>query len=146
MSLSVNLKFIVYLSAFSLLAILILGIPTAVIRNHFYFRMTPAFWFDYLFLVVNGTLIGLYFAITYTSTQPEACKIEKKSLFASVLALFGIACPICNQILLLIFSTSFLLSFLGPIRPFISLTSALSLIWLVYKKLKIIRQSKSAVV
>ncbi len=143
MALWVRLKFIVYTLAFSALAILILGIPTAVIRNHFYFRMTPAFWFDYVFLVVNGTLIGFYFAITYTSTQPEACKIEKKSLFASLLAIFGIACPICNQILMLIFSTTFLLSFLEPVRPFISLASTLLLIWLVYKKLKISNQLKS---
>lgn len=143
MTFPVRLKFIVFFLAFSALAILLLGIPTAVIRNHFYFRMTPAFWFDYVFLVVNGALIGLYFAITYTSTQPEACKVEKKSIFASLLALFGIACPICNQILLLIFSTAFLLSFLGPARPFISLTSTLLLIWLVYKKLKITTQLNS---
>lgn len=136
MALSVKLKFIVYTLAFSALAILILGIPTAVIRNHFYFRMTPAFWFDYVFLVFNGALIGLYFAITYTSTQPEACKVEKKSIFASLLALFGIACPICNQILLLIFSTTFLLSFLEPIRPYISLTSSILLFWLVARKIK----------
>lgn len=136
MVLSVRLKFTLYVLAFSLLAILILGIPTAVIRNHFYFRMTPAFWFDYVFLVVNGVLIGLYFAITYTSTQPEACKIEKKSIFASLLALFGIACPICNQILLLIFSTTLLLSFLEPIRPYISLTSSILLLWLIARKVK----------
>ncbi len=143
MTLSVRLKLILYTLAFGALAILVLGIPTAVIRNHFYFRMTPAFWFDYVFLVVNGALIGLYFAITYTSTQPEACKVEKKSIFASLLALFGIACPICNQILLLIFSTTFLLSFLEPIRPYISLASTMLLVWLVARRFKFINLNAS---
>lgn len=136
MTLSKSLKFTGYALGFGILAFLILSIPTAVIRNHFFFRMTPTYWFDYIFLVVNSVLIGLYFASTYTSSKPEACVVEKKSMFAQGLAFLGIACPICNKLLVYIFSATFLMTFLEPIRPYISLASAILLLWLVARKIK----------
>lgn len=136
MSLSINLKFSFYTIVFGAIALLILGIPTAVIKNSLYVRMTPIYWFDYIFLILNSMLIGLYFASTYTSKKPRICEIEKTSIFAQVLSFLGIACPICNKILLFVFGTTFLLTYLEPIRPYVSLISTIILFWLVTKRIK----------
>ena len=141
MAISLRNKFILYSLAFSGLAALILAIPTAVIPNHFFYRMTPVFWFDYIFLAVNSLLIGIYFASTYTSTTPEACVVEKKSWLASAMSFLGIACPVCNKILVFIFSATILMTYLEPIRPYISLASTILLIWLVTRRLKFINLS-----
>ena len=134
---TVSIKLIRYTILYSTIAFLVLSIPTAVFRNPFFMRMTPVFWFDYVFLVVNSLLIGLYYALTKTGTNPHSCKIENKSIFAQFLALFGIACPICNKLLVFLFSIPVLLTFLEPIRPFISLGSSLLLLWFISKKLKL---------
>lgn len=130
-------KLILYCILFTTISFLVLSIPTAVIPNRFFIRMTPVFWFDYIFLVINSILIGIYFGITYSSPKPEVCVVEKKSIFAQVLSFLGIACPICNKILVFIFGTIFLLTYLEPLRPYLSLLSALLLLWLVIKKAKL---------
>jgi len=44
----------------SILLFFILGIPTAVIPNNFFARMTPVYFFDYFFLILNSLLLGAY--------------------------------------------------------------------------------------
>lgn len=99
--------------------------------------MTPVYWFDYIFLVMDSVLIGLYYGVSYSSTNQQVCKVEKKSITAQALSFLGIACPTCIKFLVFIFGTMFLLRFLEPIRPYISLAAFLWLVWLVYHKLKL---------
>ncbi len=99
--------------------------------------MTPVYWFDYIFLVIDSVLIGLYYAATYSGSSRQVCDLEKKSITAQILSFLGIACPTCIKFLVFIFGSIFLLRFLEPIRPYISLAAFLWLAWLVYRKLKL---------
>lgn len=130
-------KLLFYTLFFSIITFLVLSIPTAVIKTIFFTRMTPVYSYDYVFLVINSLLIGFYYALTKTSNNSQVCKVEKKSLFGQALAMFGIACPICNKLLVFLLGIPFLLTFLEPVRPFISLASMFILLWLIYKKLQI---------
>lgn len=133
---TVSTKLIQYTVLYGVIAFLILSIPTAVFRSSLFTRMTPVFWFDYVFVVVNSFLIGLYYALSKTSKNPKTCTLEKKSFFAQFLALFGIACPICNKLLVFLFGIPLLMTFLEPARPFISLLSTVLLGWLTLRKLQ----------
>jgi hypothetical protein len=138
-----NLKLIAYALFFSIAAFLILSIPTAVMPNKFFVRMTPVYWFDYIFLVIDSMLIGMYYTVIYSSSSERVCNLEKKSIAAQTLSFLGLACPTCVKFLVLIFGTMFLLRFLEPIRPFISLAAFLWLAWLVYHKLKLFHLENS---
>lgn len=128
-------KFILQTVLFSGIAFLILSMPTAVVKNQFFTRMTPVYWFDYLFLVINSVLIGLYYGLVFNNPSQKTCQVERKSYLAQGLSFLGIACPICNKILVLFFGVTFLLTFLEPIRPYISLFSTVMLIWLIGRRL-----------
>ena len=49
--------------AFSVLTALVIGVPTRVVPNGFFRRMTPTRPVDYAFLAVASVLVGLTFAL-----------------------------------------------------------------------------------
>ncbi len=123
------LKLTGYTLLFALIFILGVGIFTAVIPNSYFTRMTPVFWFDYVYLIVDGLLLGFY--LSSLIIRASAKNQDEKALTGGFLGFLAVACPICNKVLLWAFGATLLLQYLEPIRPFIGLLSVIILMWAI---------------
>ena len=94
-------------------AFLLLGTITALWNNSFFIRMTEVNGWDYIILSFESLLIGLFFGIQ----APQHCATKKAGI-GGVLGFVGFGCPVCNKILLLLFGSSFLLSYFEPVRHY----------------------------
>ncbi len=85
------------------------AVPTAVLPNPFFIRMTPVRPQDYLFLALASPLIGLI-AATY-AVRGSAASCEGRAAAGGVLNALAIGCPICNKLIVLLLGVSGALPF-----------------------------------
>ena len=81
-----------------------LGTTAALWENPFFIRMTPAGGWEIALLLLMSLLLGVYVAV-----RRPRCSIKSASA-GGVLGFIGIACPVCNKILLLLFGGELLLT------------------------------------
>lgn len=93
-------------------AFLLLGTITALWNNSFFTRMTEVSVWDYIILSFESLMIGLFFGI-----RAPHCATKKAGI-GGVLGFVGFGCSVCNKILLLLFGSSFLLSYFEPVRHY----------------------------
>lgn len=110
-------------------AFVLMGTVTALWQNPFFTRMTPTSGYEYWLLVAESILLGFYFGI------PKAVAAATCSTVGGVLGFLGIACPVCNKILLLLFGSGLLLTYFEPIRLYVGLIGIALLIFAVQRKL-----------
>lgn len=115
----------------SVITFLILGGVTAVYENPFFQRMTPLYWFDYIFLTVESVLTGVFLGV-----NTPACATKKAGV-GGILGFLGFACPVCNKLLLFLFGSGILLTYFEPIRPLVGALGITLLGLAVYKKLSL---------
>lgn len=104
-------------------AALMIGIPTDVIPNPIFGRMTPVRVQDYVFLIVTALLTGIL-AASYALPQTRACSIQQgRATAGGLLSFLAIGCPTCNKIIVLLLGTSGAVSIFGPIQPLLAAVS-----------------------
>jgi hypothetical protein len=108
---------------------ILLGTVAALWANPFFVRMTPIVGFEVALLTIQSVLIGLYFGI-----RRVACATRKAGL-GGVLGYLGVACPVCNKVLLLIFAGDVLLTYFEPIRLYVGLAGVFLIIFALWQKL-----------
>lgn len=109
--------------AATLLTILALGMPTAVVPNPFFGRMTPTRPQDYLFLALTALLTGL---IVATYAAPGAALLaggEGRLTGGGLLSFLAIGCPICNKLVVLALGVSGALRWFEPMQPLLGVAS-----------------------
>lgn len=114
------------LAVAGVLAILI-GIPTGVVPNPLYHRMTPTTWWNYPVWAISALLGGLT-AATYLRRQlPEietqARRVSRRSIGATVFAGLAVGCPICNKVVVALVGISGALNYWAPLQPLIGVLS-----------------------
>lgn len=107
-------------------ALLVIGIPAAIVDSPFFIRMTPVRAQDYVIWVVSALLVGLI-AGTYASHTPS--NNEGKTFSGGMLSFLAVGCPICNKLVVLMLGTSGALTFFGPAQLYIGLASLGLLAW-----------------
>jgi hypothetical protein len=96
-----------------------LGTVAALWENPFFIRMTPAGGWEIALLAILSLLLGVYVVIR----QPF-CSIKTAGA-GGVLGFIGVACPVCNKILLLLFGGDLLLTYFEPVRVYIAAAGVL---------------------
>ncbi|MHB1220367.1 MAG: hypothetical protein ACYC1L_19455 [Alphaproteobacteria bacterium] len=94
----------------ALASFLIIGTVTALWPNPIFIRMTSAGGWEISLLAVQSVLLGIYFAV-----RRPACKVRVAGA-GGVLNFLGVACPVCNKVLLLIFGWDALMAYFEPVR------------------------------
>ncbi len=121
----------------TLAAALILGVPSAVIPNPFFVRMTPTEPANYLVWLISAPLSGLLIA-TYVgrrgvASDPHADTGTGRITVAGIGAYLAIGCPICNKIIVAVLGVSGALNVFAPLQPVIGALSiallAGTLVW-----------------
>lgn len=115
----------------------LLGTVSALWTNPFFIRMTPTSGFEMGLLALQAALLGIYVAIPV-----PACALKVASA-GSVLNYLGVACPICNKVLMALFGANVLLTYLEPIRIYLAalgvLVTALA-IWIRWRNFQVTKR------
>ncbi len=102
-----------------------LGTVAALWKNPFFIRMTPAGGWEISMLALLSLLTGIYVVI-----RRPFCS-NKKVGVGGVLGFLGIACPICNKILLMAFGSELLLTYYEPVRIYLAVIGVVFAAWAV---------------
>ena len=127
--------------AFSLLSALVIGIPTRVVPNGFFRRMTPTRPLDYAFLAVASGLVGLTFAIR--SSRPV--EGNGKVLAGGLATALAVGCPICNKVVVALIGTAGALGVFAPIQPALGAAGVALLIAGLRRRLRDLRATACSV-
>ena len=90
------------------------GTVAALWENPLFIRMTPAGDFEIALLTLLSILLGVYVAI-----RRPFCS-AKTATASGIVGFIGIACPVCNKILLLLFGGELLLTYFEPVRVYVA--------------------------
>ena len=109
-------------------SLLMLGVPSAVIPNPFFIRMTPTEGFNVVVWLISAPLIGLLIA-TYVRPSahpighPKAQPGAGRATLAGIAAYLAIGCPICNKVVVAALGVSGALNIFAPLQPLIGAAS-----------------------
>ncbi|WP_246282683.1 hypothetical protein [Natronomonas halophila] len=110
-------------------AFLLFGAVTGLLPNPIYVRMverTPA---DYVFLVATAAFAAAFVYQRSLTDDPIGDRFAAGGIVGGFLA-FG--CPICNAVLLALFSSSALMTYFDPLRPVLGAVNVLLFVGLLY--------------
>ena len=114
-----------------------LAIPTAILDNPWFTRMTAVEPEQYVFWIATSLLSG---ALLATYLMPELRHgIAATSAGAGLLGVFAVGCPVCNKLVVALIGASGALNYFAPIQPLIGLAAvALSswALWVRYRGLR----------
>ncbi len=120
------------------MAVLFLGVPTALIPTPLFSRSVPPVWWNYPVLVLAGVLSAVVFA-TYVRTRPVSRRDDAtgRSLGSAgaVLSFLAVGCPVCNKVVLLLLGASGALSYWAPLQPAIAVLSLVLLVEAALRRL-----------
>lgn len=116
----------------------VLGTVSALWDNPLFFRMTPVGGWEVALLAALSLLLGVYVAI-----RRPACSIKAAGA-GGVLGFIGIACPVCNKVLLLLFGGELLLTYFEPIRVYVAALGTLIVLAVVLREWRIVQRQGEA--
>lgn len=105
-----------------------LGTAAALWENPLFMRMTPTGGFEITLLLLQSALAGLYVGL------PTQCGTRTAGA-GGVIGFLGIACPVCNKILMLLFGSTLLLEYYEPVRLYLALGGVALLAVAIWLKL-----------
>lgn len=115
--------------AASLATLLVIGVPTDIIPNPVFGRAVPVRPWEPAVLLLTSVLTGLWFGLQQArAATPDDEDSSVPTLSAAGLALFAVACPVCNKVVLLALGTSGALGIWEPLQPWLA---AISLVLLL---------------
>lgn len=118
----------------AIVTLVIIGIPTAIIDNPFFVRMTPVRTQDYVIWVATGLLTGLIVGTFTRSTKASVA--GGKTVSGGFLSFLAVGCPICNKLALLLLGTSGALTYFAPAQLYIGIASLALLGWALHLRVK----------
>jgi len=121
---------------------LVLAIPTAIIDNSLFTRMTPVEPEQYVFWILTSLLSGALIA-TYLLPQLRS-GLAATTAGAGLLGVFAVGCPICNKLVVALLGTSGALSYFAPIQPLIGLAAVALAGWALWVRLRALREPSCA--
>jgi hypothetical protein len=110
---------------------LLLGLPTDVIPNDAFGRMTPVRAYDLPVLLVVSVLSGLLVASYWGVSGGGACPVRRTGTTGALGATVGwlaIGCPVCNKLVVLALGSSGALTWFAPAQPWLAAASVVLLL------------------
>lgn len=95
---------------------LLIGIPTDVVPNPWFTRMTPIYTDQYIWWVAASILTGALLA-TYLSAGARRAATPVSGIGGGVLGYLAVGCPICNKLIVALLGVSGALDYFAPIQP-----------------------------
>lgn len=109
--------------ALSTLIAVLIGVPTDVLPNPWFTRMTPVPGSAYVFWIASSALTGAVLATSSISSWFGSTRTRSAGATGGVLAWLAIGCPICNKLVVGLLGISGALTYFGPLQPLIGVFS-----------------------
>jgi hypothetical protein len=106
-----------------------LGTVAALWENPLFMRMTPAGALEVSLLLLQSALAGIYLGL------PQSACGKHTAGAGAIIGFLGIACPVCNKLLVLLVGSALLLEYFEPVRLYVALAGAALLALAVWLKL-----------
>jgi len=101
----------------------VIAIPTAILPNPFFIRMTaPTVW-SWVFWILPALLFGPLAASYIVPGMHRTCSLQGKTMAGGILSYLAVGCPICNKIVVAVLGVSGALSYFAPIQPILGALS-----------------------
>ena len=117
-----------------------LGTISALWDNPVFIRMVPAAGFEIVLLGLLSVLLGTYVAI-----RRPFCAAKPASA-GGVLGFIGVACPVCNKVLMLLFGGDLLLTYYEPVRIYVAVAGVLAIAVAVAREIALKKKSSMAAI
>ncbi len=108
-----------------------LGIITVLIPNSLFVRMTPVYFYDYIFFVLTSILSGVYVALWHYSRNTNS-KRSCMTVGGIVAGFFSFGCAICNKLLILVLGLTTITTYFMPIQPILGVFGLILLSYAIY--------------
>ena len=138
---NLKLKSVIIWIIVALILFFIFGIVTVLIKNPLFARMTPVYWYDYVFLVLTASLAGAYIGLWHYNKNNQKNINSKCNYVAaggSVGGFFSFGCAICNKLLIWILGLSGVIAYFMPIQHILGVISGMLLGYAVYLQLRVL--------
>lgn len=125
------------------LTVLVIGVPTAVLPNDVFIRMTPTRPQDYAFLALTALLVGIIaatYAVPRTAGVMMAASGEGRLTAGGLLSFLAIGCPICNKLVVLTLGIGGAFRFFEPVQPLLGAASLALLGVTAWTRLRALRE------
>lgn len=96
------------------LSAVVIGIPTDVLPNPWFTRMTPVRPLDVVFWSLTSVLLG---ALAATASVRSEGREGTVGAGSGVLGVLAAGCPVCNKLVVALLGTSGALSTFAPLQP-----------------------------
>jgi predicted membrane protein len=122
-------------------AALLLGIPTVLIVNHWFIRMTPTSPQDYIIWILSALLIGpvAALALLYPMKQDIQKAGGGRAMLGTFLSFLSVGCPVCNKVVVFLLGFSGAMTFFNPLRPFLGIASVVLLATTLFLRVRVLR-------
>ena len=109
-----------------------IAIPTRLVPNGWFRRMTPTRPQDYAFWIVGSLLAGLVLGLRYVDRGRQ----DAKAIAGGLGTLFAVGCPVCNKLVVALIGASGALGVFAPLQPVLAVASIALLAWALWVRLQ----------
>lgn len=102
----------------AIVAALVTGLPTDVVPNPFYTRMTPVLWWSYPVWAAAAILSGLVLATYVRGVRSQGT--ASASVGGGLLSFLAVGCPVCNKAVVALLGVGGALSIFAPMQPYLA--------------------------
>jgi hypothetical protein len=103
----------------------VLAIPTRLVANGWFRRMTPTRPQDHAFWVIASVLLGATIALRREANR----RVEASVAGGGIGTFLAIGCPICNKLVVGLLGTAGALNFFAPLQPLLGVGSLALIAW-----------------
>jgi hypothetical protein len=129
-------RYVAAAAAGSVLAAIAIGVPTDLLPNPWFTRMTPVRDLDWILWPATSLAIGAALG-TYALGPPAAAASEIATSGASgLLGVFAVGCPICNKLMVLLLGASGALTYFEPLQPLLGAAAIMLSVWVTQARLR----------
>jgi hypothetical protein len=101
----------------TVVAAVALGLPTDVLPNPWFTRMTPVRPLDLVLWPLTSVALGALLATYAVRGGRKAPSRVKAGLGSAALGVFALGCPVCNRLVVLALGVSGALVYFEPLQP-----------------------------
>ncbi len=115
------------------------GVPSAVLANPFFVRMTPVPWWSYAVWALTALLSGVLVATYVHGRAAVSAAPGRAGILANVGSVLAVGCPVCNKLVVAAVGVSGAMTVWAPIQPVIAAASLAVLGWALWRRLTALR-------
>ncbi len=121
-------------TAGALVVALAVAVPTALLPNPMFTRMTPPTWWSWPVWIATSVLAGLLLA-TYVRA-PDGAAAGVRASGGGILSLLSVGCPLCNKVVVAALGVAGATRWWAPLQPLLGVGSVALLAWTLSLRLR----------